>query len=212
MSMQIGAQRTNAAYITVLKWLRRPNRRAFLTTMENDMRTWTNTCLAAALAASVGLGSSLALAEGGSHCDGGHEGRHGMTQRMDPAAMTERADERLAKLEQTLVLKPAQRATWDEFRAVMRGNAQKAAEHMRAMRTSEQPATALERMARMEAFGRERLDSMQQMRKASEALYSKLDDAQKKTFDEQFRLFGPHGRGGNGPHHPGKDKAPASTS
>lgn len=164
------------------------------------MKTRIKTSLAAALAATVGLGASAAIAAPWGDCDGPRGGMHGMRQHMDPAAMSERATERLASLQAALALKPDQAVAWEQFKGVMQEKARKAAEHMQAMRTQDRPKTALERMDRMETFGKERMESMQEMRKATEALYSKLDDAQKKTFDEQFRM-GPEGkgRGGRGP-------------
>ena len=168
------------------------------------MKTWIKTALATAAAATIGLGASAAIAGGSGDCGGmrggaamhggemhGMHRMHGMKHRMDPAAISERADQRLAKLEEALALKPGQRAAWDEFSSTMRGKAAKAAERMESMHTRERPATALERLERMEEFGKERLESMQGMRKAVAALYTALDDGQKKIFDAQFHMAGP---------------------
>jgi len=196
--MQTQAVQTNPAYIAVIKWLRRPNERAFSTGhWRAIMKTWIKTSLAAALAATVGLGASAAIAAPWGDCDGPRGGMHGMKHRMDPEAMSERATERLASLQAALALKPDQTPAWEQFKGVMQDKARKAVEHMQAMRTQDRPKTALERMARMESFGKERMESMQEMRKATATLYSKLDDAQKKTFDNQFRM-GPEGMGRGG--------------
>jgi len=118
-----------------------------------------------------------------------------MRHRADPAAIMQRADRRLAKLEEALVLAPGQRAAWDAFSSTMRGKAAQAAERSEAMRSRQPATTALERLERMEEFGKERLESMQAMRKAVSTLYAQLDDGQKKTFDEQFRFTGARHRG-----------------
>jgi len=165
------------------------------------MKTWISTSLAAALAATVALGAPAATAAERDACGGSHSGMHGMKHRMSPEHLTERADERIAKLQQALAIRPEQRAAWDEFGSVLRGNAQKAAEHMRAMHERERPKTAIERMQRIEAFGEERIEAMRDIRKAAEALYANLDAAQKKTFDEQFHAFEPGRMGGRGRHH-----------
>lgn len=202
--MQTRLVQTNPAYTAVIKWLRRLNERALSTGhWRIIMKTWIKTSLAAALAATVGLGASAAIAAPWGDCDGsrgGMHGMHGMKHRMDPEAMSERATERLASLQAALALKPDQAAAWEQFKGVMQDKARRAAEHMQAIRTQERPKTALERMERMESFGKERMESMQEMHKATEALYSKLDDAQRKTFDNQFRM-GPEdmGRGGKRP-------------
>jgi hypothetical protein len=200
MTMQTRVSPTNRAYIRLFKWVRRPNERAFRTHWRTIMKTWIKTSLAAALAATIGIGATAAIADPRGDCDGPRHGMHGMKHRMDPAAMSERATERLASLQGALSLRPDQTDAWDQFKSVMQEKASKGAEHMQTMRAEDRPSTALERMDRMEAFGKARMESMLEVRKATEALYGKLDDAQKKTFDEQFRM-GPDGmgRGGRGP-------------
>ena len=128
---------------------------------------------------------------------GGMHRMHGMKHRADPATLMQRADQRLAKLESALALAPGQQAAWNEFSSTMRGKAAQSAERIEAMRNRERAATAVERLERMEEFGKERLESMQEMRKAVSALYAQLDVSQKKTFDEQFR-FGRPGHRGDG--------------
>lgn len=164
------------------------------------MKTWITTSLAVTLIAASGLASSNAVAAPWGDCDGGpHGGMHGMRHgRMDPAAISDRATERLAGLQVALALKPDQLAEWERFKGVMQQQARKAAEHMQAVRMQERPDTALGRMERMERFGSERMAAMQDVRKATETLYGTLDAVQKKAFDEQFRLFGPEGMGPGG--------------
>lgn len=175
------------------------------------MKIWMKTSIAAASVAAIGLGASAAVAGGWGDCSGmgGHEMHgagmhrmHGAKQGMGLTAMSERVDQRLTRLEEALALQPGQRGAWDEFSSTMRGKAAKAAERMESRRNRERPATAVERMERMEELGKERLESMQEMRKAVERLYSSLDDGQKKVFDEQFRKGGSRQRG-NGRHGPG---------
>lgn len=163
------------------------------------MKTWMKNSLAAALVATIGMGAGGALAAPWGDCDGPRGGAHRM-HRMDPVAMSEHMTQRLATLQTALSLKPEQALAWEQFKSVMQDKARRMSEHMQAMRTQERPKTALERMERMESFAKERLASMQDARKATEALYGGLDATQKKTFDEQFPMSGPRGmgRGGKG--------------
>lgn len=156
------------------------------------MKSLIRTSILAALVAVAGIGSIGAMAAGQADCDRPHGGMAGRMHQMDPAAITERATQRLAQLQTALALKPDQMAAWDQFKGVMQEKARKAAEHMQAMASQDHPKTALDRMDRMEAFSRERMAALQDVRKATEAFYGRLDAAQKKTFDEQFHLFGPH--------------------
>ncbi|AKU13183.1 hypothetical protein AzCIB_3290 [Azoarcus sp. CIB] len=167
------------------------------------MKTWMKNSLAAALVATIGIGAGGALAAPWGDCDGSRSGAHRM-HRMDPAAMSEHMTQRLATLQTALALKSEQALAWEQFKSVMQDKARRMSDHMQAMRTQERPKTALERMERMESHAKERLASMQDVRKATEALYGGLDATQKTTFDEQFRMFGPRemgrgmGRGGKG--------------
>jgi hypothetical protein len=163
------------------------------------MKNLTKTAIALALAATVGLGAGTVMARGPGDCgdESRGKGRTSMMKQMDPAKMGERMEKRLGDLQTALALKPGQAAAWDQFSLVVREKGKAAAEHMKTMRERERPATAVERMARMEAFGKERMAGMAEMRSATEAFYGQLDAAQQKTFDEQFRMFGPgnHDRG-----------------
>ena len=161
------------------------------------MKAWIRNSFAVALAATLGFGATAATAAPWGDCGGPGGGMHRM-HRMDPAAMSEHMSQRLAALQTALALKPEQAPAWEQFKGVMQEKGRRMSEHMQAMRTQERPKTALERMERMESFAKERLTSMQDVHKAAEALYGGLDAAQKKTFDEQFPMFGPRGmaRGG----------------
>lgn len=184
------------------------------------MKTRTRTSLAMAFVAAAVFSASTASAGTPGDCGemrgdhgmhGGMHRMHGMKHRADPAALIERADQRLAKLEGALALSPTQRAAWDEFSSTMRGKAAQSAERIEAMRTRERASTAVERLERMEEFAKERLESMQEMRKAVSALYAQLDESQKKTFDEQFRFAGPRHRG-EGRHGLGRTERGAEPS
>ncbi|AYH42440.1 Spy/CpxP family protein refolding chaperone [Azoarcus sp. DN11] len=161
------------------------------------MKIWIRNSLAAAFAATLGLGASVATAAPWGDCGGAGGGMQRM-HRMDPAAMSEHMNQRLAALQTALALKPDQALAWEQFKGVMQEKGRAMSERMQAMRTQERPKTALERMERMESFAKERLASMQDVHKATEALYGGLDATQKKTFDDQFPMFGPRGmaRGG----------------
>lgn len=172
------------------------------------MKGWIRTSLAAALAATVGLGATAAVAGPWGDCDGPRGGKHTMGQRMGPEAMADRATERLAALQAALALKPEQTAAWEQFKGAVQDKSRQSVEHMKTMREQERPVSALERMERMESFGKDRLAAMQDIRKAAEMLYTTLDTAQKNTFDEQFRMFGPGAMGGGMRHHrhaPGRE-------
>lgn len=169
------------------------------------MTNWIKTSLAAAVAATVGLGAGTAMARGAGDCDGPRGKPHAMEQRMDPGAMHERTERGLTRLQEALGLQPAQMGAWDAFRGAMLSRAQTAAERMHEMRGQERPATALERIARMETVGKERVAALGDTRRVVETFYAQLSDAQKRTFDEQYRPFGHGGRGhgGKGPGHMG---------
>lgn len=184
------------------------------------MKTRTKTSLAMAFVAAAVFGASTASAGTPGDCGemrgdhgmhGGMHRMHGMKHRADPAALTQRADQRLAKLEGALALSPTQRAAWDEFSSTIRGKAAQSAERIQVMPNREPASTALERLERMEEFGKERLESMQEMRKAVSTLYAQLDEGQKKTFDEQFRFAGSHhrGEGRRGPDRMERGAAPS---
>lgn len=179
------------------------------------MKGWIKTSLAAALAATVGLGATAAVAGPWGDCDGPRGGKHAMGQRMGPEAMAERATEHLAQLQAALALKPEQTAAWEQFKGVMQDKARTAVERMQSLRNEAPPATALARMERMEGFARERMDAMTAVHAAAAKLYAVLDTAQKRTFDEQFSGFGPGGMGpagkgaaGKGRHHMGPGWGP----
>ncbi|NMG55030.1 Spy/CpxP family protein refolding chaperone [Aromatoleum aromaticum] len=173
-------------------------------------KTWIKTAVAVAVAATVGFAAPVAIAGGGGGWHGMHGGMHGMKHRMDSAAMSARADQRLARLQEALALRPEQRPAWETFSAAMRSRGQKAAEQMQSMRAGERPMTALERMERMETFAESRLASMREMHAAAAKLYEVLDAAQKKTFDEQFRVGG--SRRGDWQQRPGRmERSPAPT-
>lgn len=170
------------------------------------MKTWTRNAIAAALAATIGLAGGAAFARGGPGCDGEGGGRQAMHQQRDPAAMQQRAQQRLAALHQALALQPAQAEAWKTFEATLRERFAQGVAHRQAMREAGRPATALERMARMEQSGEQRLKAMQETRRAVETFYATLDTTQKQTFDTQFRMPGMDGqghRGGKGGMGPG---------
>jgi hypothetical protein len=167
------------------------------------MKTWIKTSIAAALLASTTLGTSVAMARGG-HCDG-QGPAHGaaMMQHMSPeqmaARMQERVESRLARLELALVLQPGQQAAWTQFKGALlvqaRDHATLMAEHFKAA----PPSTAAERLQRMEAMHRFHQAELADVRRAVEAFYPALGEAQKKVFDDEFHP-GAHGMGMHGMH------------
>lgn len=167
------------------------------------MKAWIKTTIAAALAASTAFGASVALARGG-HCDGYGTGPGAMMQRFDPAQMGERIVQRtetqLARLELALALKPEQQGAWTQFKGAMLVRAKDVGERMTAHRQGEWPKTAVERLQRMEERSRFHQTELSEARRAVEAFYPTLSDAQKKVFDADFHMGL---RGGKGEHGPG---------
>lgn len=151
------------------------------------MRIWMKRTIVAATIAAVGLGAGSAIARGGDRCDGARSGKAAWHQ-MERGHMKERAGARLEQLESALALRDDQRAGWDGWKQSVTARFERSGEHRAQMRDGEQPQSALEKMERMEALGAARLESMAEMRKATEAFYGTLDEAQRKTFDEQFRM------------------------
>ena len=118
--------------------------------MKNSIKT----SIAVAIIATGALGASAALAWGG-HCDGsGPRGGMGGWSQMEPEQMEERMSQRvdlhLARLELALVLSPAQKPAFDTFKGEMKARAERMASAMAERRSGTRPATAVERMQRME--------------------------------------------------------------
>lgn len=171
------------------------------------MKTWIKTTLAATL-----LGASAIVATpifawgghgpygggyGGYYCDGsGPRGK--MSQRMDPAQIEQRLEARLTKLQGALSIRPEQAAAWESFKSAALDKMGKRHEQMLALHKEGLPKTTPERLERMERYAKDHLQAMDEMHAAVRALYAKLDDAQKATFDQHFP-FGPMGgKGGPG--------------
>lgn len=167
------------------------------------MKNWIRTSIAAAVIATGAAGASAALAWGGGGCmgDGPHGGRAGW-QQMAPeqmkARIAQRADERLARMELALALTPQQKPAWEAFKGAMTARAERMATRMAERRTAEPPKTAIERLQRMEEMGSLRQTELAEVRKAVEAFYVTLSDAQKTVFDAEFRMMGGKGTGGRG--------------
>lgn len=198
--LQNGPLQTCRAYIMVFKWLRRPQERAQdvnQPTRKTIMKTWIKTSIVAALIGSSALGTAV-MARGGD-CDGGMGGKaswHTMAPAQMQERMTQRSQEHLARLELALALTPEQRPAWEGFKASMKERSERMVTHMQARGQADQPKTVLERMARMEEMSKLRQAEMAETRKAVEALYPQLSDAQKIVFDAEFMEM--HGRGDKG--------------
>lgn len=164
------------------------------------MKTWIKTSIAAALIATGAMGTTV-LARGGD-CDGsmgGKAGWHRMAPEQMKANMLQRADVHLARLELALALSPEQKPAWDAFKGSMKERAERMAAHMETRTQGERPTTAIERLQRMEEMSTLRQAAMGDTRKAVEAFYGKLSDAQKTVFDDEFsKMQGRHGMGGHG--------------
>lgn len=161
------------------------------------MKTWIKTSIAAAVAATVGLGATGVMAGGWGGCDGGRMGKAGWGQKMAPEQMKQRMEQRadlhLARLELALALTPEQKPAWDTFKGAMKQRVENMSTHMQARRTAAAPATAVERLQRMEEMSRLRQAQLAETRKAVEAFYPALSDAQKTVFDAEFQRMGRKG-------------------
>lgn len=166
------------------------------------MKTWIKTSIASALIATTALGSAAVLARGGD-CDGfGPTGAGGGWGRMAPEQMAERmsdrAEQRLARLELALALKPEQQAAWNTFKGEMTDRAERMATQMQTRMQAERPKTAIERLERREEMSKLRQAGLADTRKAVETFYATLSDAQKTVFDTEFQPMGRGGRHGMG--------------
>lgn len=170
------------------------------------MKTWIKTSIVAALIGSSALGT-VVMARGGD-CDGPMDGKGGwnaMAPEQMQERMAQRSQERLARLELALALNPEQRPAWDTFKASMKARSERMVAHMQARRDADQPKTALDRMARMEEMSQMRQSEMAETRKAVEAFYPQLSDAQKIVFDAEFMdMQGRGDKGERGMHQGGK--------
>lgn len=182
------------------------------------MKTSIKTAVAATLIALGALGTGTAMARGGD-CDGYMSGERAGWHRMSPERIKDRADLGLARLELALAIKPEQKAAWDQFKTAMLERAGTMATQMAAHAKDAPPKTALERMERMETFGKERVADLASTRRDVQAIYAQLSDAQKKVFDAEFRdgRFGGHRgtghhghgmRGDDRPHGMNPDRGP----
>lgn len=161
------------------------------------MKTWIKTSIVAALIGSSALGTAV-MARGGD-CDGpmgGKVGWHSMAPGQMQERMAQRSQERMARLELALALNPEQRPAWEGFKSSMKERGERMAAHMQARSQAGQPKTALDRIARMEEMSQLRQAEMAETRKAVEALYPQLSDAQKIVFDAEFMNM--QGRGDKG--------------
>ncbi len=166
------------------------------------MKTWIKTSIASALIATTALGSAAVLARGGD-CGGfGPMGGAGGWGRMAPEQMAERiadrAEQRLARLELALALKPEQQAAWNTFKSEMTDRADRMAAEMQKRMQADRPDTVLERLERREAMSKLRQTELADTRKAVETFYATLSDAQKTVFDAEFQPMGRGGRHGLG--------------
>lgn len=189
---------TNGAYKQVLKWSRQ---RSLMNDRRTEMSNWSKSAIVAAVIAATGLaGVGVAMARGGDCEYAGRKGEYQSARMGNPEHMRERVEERLAGLKSSLALREDQRDAWNTLEQTVQGQLDAAGKRMMEMREAKKPTTAIERMQRMEEMTNARSESMGEVRKAVEALYSRLDASQQKTFDEQFRMTSPgregHRRGG----------------
>lgn len=156
------------------------------------MSNWSKSAIVAAVIAATGLaGMGVATARGGDCQYAERKDEYRSTRKGNPEHMRARVEERLVGLKSSLALREDQHDAWNTLEQTVRGQIDAAGKRMMEMREAKRPATALERIQRMEEMTSVRSESMGEVRKAVEALYSRLDATQQKTFDEQFRMGAP---------------------
>jgi hypothetical protein len=171
-----------------------------MTNRRTEMTHWTKSVIVTAVIAATGLaGMGVALARGDG-CEYAGRKHDRAEWSVQSERMRERIESRMSDMESSLALRDEQRDAWNALEQTMRNQMEAAGERMAKLRESKKPATAIERMQRMEEMSSARMQSMGEVRKAVEALYSQLDATQQKTFDEKFRMGmqgrGKHQRGG----------------
>jgi len=169
------------------------------------MKIWIKTSLVAALAATT-LVSGAAMARCDGHGWGGHGhgyGWHNATPGQIKERMNQRVELQLARLELALALTLEQKAAWADFKKAAEARSEAMLKTMEARRNAEPPKTAIERLARAEEHSKEHASMLADMRKATEAFYSKLSAPQKTVFDGEAASFGGCGMGMGGPGHHG---------
>lgn len=162
------------------------------------MNKLTKTTLAIAVAGLAALGSLNAQAWGGGGpgMRDGKAGWHQMAPEDMQARMAQRMEVQLARLELALVLTPEQKPAWESFKAGMQAQAGKHFARMAEYRAAERPATAIERMQRMETHMAARQTELAERRELVQGFYAGLSDAQKTVFDDEFgRFSGVRGQG-----------------
>lgn len=170
------------------------------------MKNWIKTSVVAALIGTSALGTA-AMARGGD-CSGpmgGGVGWHAVSPEQMQERVQRRAQERMARLELALALTPEQRPAWDSFKTAMGERSERMVANVQARNQNDQPKTALERMARMEELSKLHQTEMAATRKAVEAFYPHLSEAQKIVFDADFmKAGGRDDKRGHGMRHDGK--------
>lgn len=157
------------------------------------MNTWIKTSIAAAFVATGALGSSAALAWGGGcthDAPGGRAGWHRMAPEQMTERMSQRAEQHLARLELALALTAEQKPAWEAFKGTMKQGAESMVAEMEKRRDTGAPKTAVERLQLMEEMNRLHQARLAETRKAVEAFYPQLIEAQKTVFDAEFRHHG----------------------
>lgn len=160
------------------------------------MSNWNKSAIVVAVIAATGLaGAGVAMAWGGDCEYEGRGGEHRSMHKGNPERMGERMEAHITKLRSSLALRDDQIDAWNTLERTVRSQIEAVGQRMMVMREAKRPATALERMQRMEEMSSARGESMREVRKAVEVLYPQLDATQQKNFDQQFRM-GMRGRDG----------------
>jgi hypothetical protein len=133
----------------------------------------------------------IAHAQPGAGCNfegqGGRMAHHGM-RHGDPARFVEH---RLDRLKSDLKITPQQEPLWQAFAETSKGEMDKGAKQMEAMREgSGEKLTAPERMSRMREGMKERLAALENVDQSFKRLYESLSPEQKAAADQHFSRMG----------------------
>ena len=101
------------------------------------------------------------------------------------------AEDRLAKLHETLKLTPEQEPAWAEFRGAITAQAGKASERLHSWRDGPKPTGAIERLERGQQALDEGRNALADVTAATKRFYAVLSKQQQAGFDEATRRMGP---------------------
>lgn len=119
----------------------------------------------------------------------GRHGHHGFGRLCGPGRQA-RLDVMVGFMESFADFTPEQETAWTAFTASLEEGGKKLDATCEALKDADRPATAPERLARMELMMSTGLAALQDVRPAFEAFYASLDENQQKALDRMTRRGG----------------------